>query len=185
MHGEGELSAPSGSVYKGKFVGGAREGAGIMRYATGDVYNGTWKQDRVRFRLLLVAPTSFDLALTARECELQRDGKGTLTTSAGNYEGDFADDELHGKGTMTCRCGHSYSGSWKHNQYHGKGVLKFNQGNVVSQIMGIWSQGALDGDCKFSFGDVVMKLKMKDGLVRGWPRGCSRGIWLTSKPVPR
>jgi hypothetical protein len=66
---------------------------------------------------------------------------------------------------MRYRSGHVYTGSWKHNQYHGKGVLQFGQGNIVTQISGTWSYGALDGDCKFSFGDVVLKMKMKEGVV--------------------
>jgi hypothetical protein len=51
MHGEGELVSPSGATYKGKFANGVREGLGAMRYATGEVYNGLWKQDKVIYSL--------------------------------------------------------------------------------------------------------------------------------------
>jgi hypothetical protein len=36
---------PDGEIYEGDFIEGIREGNGIYRYITGDVYSGQWKEN--------------------------------------------------------------------------------------------------------------------------------------------
>ena len=46
-HGTGTHTLPDGSVFKGTFVQGKRDGMGRMVYANGDVYEGQWSGDEV------------------------------------------------------------------------------------------------------------------------------------------
>ena len=39
------------------------------------------------------------------------------------YEGEFADNQRHGKGTLACANGDRYDGEWKHDLFHGNGVF--------------------------------------------------------------
>ena len=45
-HGRGVQVFPDGSVYSGEFVDGKYEGAGRLSKASGDVYDGKWKNDQ-------------------------------------------------------------------------------------------------------------------------------------------
>ena len=42
MHGEGTAHGPDSSLYSGQLADDRRHGAGCMRYANGDVYEGEW-----------------------------------------------------------------------------------------------------------------------------------------------
>lgn len=59
-------------------------------------------------------------------------GKGKMTFASGDiYEGDWANGEMNGQGTMTFAGidGGSYVGEWHDGKFAGKGVLHFASGN--------------------------------------------------------
>src|SRR5690606_37383406 len=45
---KGVASYANGDVYEGSFVAGKRQGAGVMRYASGRVTEGEWRDDQLK-----------------------------------------------------------------------------------------------------------------------------------------
>ncbi|MEO0805733.1 MAG: pentapeptide repeat-containing protein [Cyanobacteria bacterium J06643_4] len=108
-----------GSVYYGKVERGQpADGAGTMVYATGNRYDGEYKQGR-------------------------REGCGTFSyTNGRRYIGQFAKDKFNGQGTWILENGERYIGSFENNQCSGQGTFVFLNGEVKS---GIWQEGELVG----------------------------------------
>ena len=76
---------------------GVREGAGILRYPKGEIFEGAWKNNR-------------------------REGTGSLRTPQNyRYNGDFEDDVIHGTGYEILPCGAAYSGPFQGSLPQGSG----------------------------------------------------------------
>ena len=139
------------SLYRGRFVGGQRCGAGYERTDGGE-YDGAWLDGRRhgvgRFR----ARNGWVYRGGWREGV--RHGKGVLTSPMGHRfigvweNGELADGEMHGRwlgsyvgqfkatgeedwplvrhgrGVWEGRSGERYTGQWRDDYYEGKGVLK-------------------------------------------------------------
>jgi hypothetical protein len=76
-HGHGTQHFPNGEVYTGSFAQNKRQGYGRMAYANGDVYEGFWEGDR-------------------------RDGAGRLLDRGGDvvFEGSFINGVREGQGCL-------------------------------------------------------------------------------------
>ena len=73
-HGFGTLTyEKSGSVYKGNFLDGDRNGFGIYTFKSGNRYEGNWKNDK-------------------------KHGFGKWYESGGHFEGDYVNNLMHGHG---------------------------------------------------------------------------------------
>ena len=75
FYGEGEYSYANGDVYKGTWVRGKREGQGVMVYKDGGSYEGSW--------------------INGKRSGL---GKMVYEDRQSYYEGEWLDDQQHGKG---------------------------------------------------------------------------------------
>ena len=75
MHGYGEYrSTDDGSIYRGQYIAGKKEGKGIIYFHDQSVYDGEWKDDNAN-------------------------GVGTKTYIDGTkYHGEWKDNNRHGKG---------------------------------------------------------------------------------------
>lgn len=106
-----------GSAYYGKVERGQpADGAGTMVYATGNRYDGEYKQGR-------------------------REGCGTFSyTNGRRYIGQFSKDKFNGQGTWILENGERYIGSFENNQCNGQGTFILLNGEVKS---GIWQEGEL------------------------------------------
>jgi len=66
-------------------------------------------------------------------------GKGTYKCANGVYEGEWKDGEEHGKGTFKCSIsGRIFSGEWKDGMPHGHFVITYKDGSVYE---GGWRDG--------------------------------------------
>ena len=75
----------------------------------------------------------------------QRHGKGIFTCANGDkYEGAWLYDKRHGQGIFTCANGDKYEGEWLYDKRHGQGIYTCVNGNTYE---GKWVNG------KFSFTD--------------------------------
>jgi hypothetical protein len=90
------------------------KGYGIFTYANGDIYYGTWNNDK-------------------------KDGFGTYISKSGDkYEGQYKNGVYHGKGVYELVNGESFQGSWKDGKKHGEGILFYTNGNILK---GLWKDG--------------------------------------------
>lgn len=96
---DGYANDPNGHVshgqvsYKGGFVAGRRQGYGVMRYPSGDLYDGYWLAD-------------------------QRSGEGRFVFGPGTpwagemYRGQWKADKMHGYGKYIWANGEHTAGQW-------------------------------------------------------------------------
>ena len=76
-------------------------------------------------------------------------GKGTLVFNEGKYTGQFKRNRRDGEGKIMFNSGDSYIGQFKQNLFHGKGKFTYANGDVYK---GHWSDGKKEG-----FGTYIFK----------------------------
>ncbi len=102
----------------GCIEGDCVNGIGKYRYENGDVYSGSFVEDK-------------------------RSGKGSFLYSDGeSFKGDYKEDQREGLGEYIFKNGDKYSGEFKAGQINGKGVYTFQDGKVLN---GSFKEGA-DGE---------------------------------------
>ena len=96
---------------------GAREGHGTQTWRDGHVFSGEFKKD-------------------------QREGRGRMTGSDGEYYGDWSANCRHGQGCMTWPDGKKYDGQWTMDRVNGTGRYEWADGNY---FVGEMKDGIRDG----------------------------------------
>lgn len=93
--------------YEGEWLGGFRDGYGIMRWSDGASYEGDWIDNRAH-------------------------GFGKFVHAIGDvYEGQWYRDKANGKGTYkSLHSGGTYNGEWKNDLQHGKGIETWMDGST-------------------------------------------------------
>ncbi|OXB82710.1 UNVERIFIED_CONTAM: hypothetical protein H355_000408 [Colinus virginianus] len=161
------------SWYSGDWVDNVKEGWGIRRYKSGNIYEGHWEKNvrhgRGRMRWLTA-----EQEYIGQWVHGVQHGYGTHVwflkrTPASQYPlrnkyiGDFVSGERHGRGMFVYASGAVYDGEWAHDKKHGKGKFIFKNGNVYEgefrddnmaehstlQLGAVSSQG-LDASCSGS-----------------------------------
>lgn len=108
----------SDAVYLGEIISFKRHGMGIMKYDSGRIYEGFWKNDL-------------------------RDGKGYEIFPNGNiYEGDYFIGKPNGSGIFKWKDGEIYDGQWKMGLKHGDGLWKGSKGD---SYLGEWKNSKPNG----------------------------------------
>jgi len=72
MHGKGEAKYPNGdsfNFYEGEFIEGKRHGYGVMKYASGETYEGYWAEGERASKSDVVLPEDETDATTAAKKE--------------------------------------------------------------------------------------------------------------------
>jgi len=104
--GQGIYQYADGTVYKGEWKAGKRDGQGIAeRQKDGYTYVGEWKDGK-------------------------RDGQGDCHYMGANYIGDWDEDKKDGRGTCLFRDGDQYTGEWKEGLQHGIGLYSYATGSA-------------------------------------------------------
>ena len=114
------LSLPNG-FYLGDSVAGILSGEGTFEFDTGEIYDGSWSMHNMN-------------------------GKGKLSCTAGNYDGEFKDSQRSGNGTFVWTDGTEYVGAWASDKMNGKGVLTTSDNIVYTGtfVNNIFSEGTID-----------------------------------------
>lgn len=121
---------------------------GKFHYPNGATYTGQWKY--------LLPPTPVEATpppKSKKKEETQpppqpdpssrvRHGKGVYQEGAYIYDGEWADDQMHGVGKFTFASGATYEGSWVNNKYHGRGTYTWPDGRLYQ---GDWQEGRMHG----------------------------------------
>ena len=115
--GYGVFLGPTGDMYVGSFMAGARDGLGALYLKAGGTYVGAWKGGK-------------------------RHGVGRGLAADGSvYEGDWKFNKRHGRGTYTYTNGDAYTGAWFAGTKHGAGRYKAVATGAVTE--GTWQNGVL------------------------------------------
>jgi hypothetical protein len=117
-----KISLSAGECIQGDCI----NGEGTMKFANGDSYTGTFKDEK-------------------------KIGYGIYIFSNGErYEGEFQADFPNGKGTAFLGNGNVYTGYFINNVPDGKGKMVFNNGNIYD---GEWKRGVREGNGTMSYVD--------------------------------
>jgi len=76
-----------------------------------------------------------------------KNGQGTDTSAIGTYEGNWKNDQKHGKGSIKYPSGSVYEGNWVNNKQHGKGKFIYSSGSVYE---GDWVNNKQHGKGTFT-----------------------------------
>jgi hypothetical protein len=72
----------------------------------------------------------------------KKNGHGTFTHAEYTYEGEWVNDQRHGKGVLSYTNGKVYEGEFRNGQKHGKGRVTYPNGDVYE---GDWENGLRQG----------------------------------------
>ncbi|CAG5909402.1 unnamed protein product [Menidia menidia] len=141
-HGQGNAyyNMDGTSWYKGDWVMSSREGRGVRRYPSGNIYSGEWKNN-VRHGEGTMRWLKMRQQYVGGWQDGVQHGRGTLVwmllradgsqySQSNRYEGDFFHGQRHGKGTFFYAGGAIYKGEWRNNKKHGQGKFTFKDGRV-------------------------------------------------------
>ena len=121
--GNGHKYWPDGNFYEGAFVNGLMEGNGKLEFEDGNLYEGEFSKDMLNgFGKFLWADKG--MVYEGNWFENQKHGRGTCKWSDGRtYEGEYAFDKKEGYGVFSWPNGKKYEGEWKAGKQHGEGTL--------------------------------------------------------------
>jgi hypothetical protein len=163
--GRGTFQDTIGNKYVGDFKNGNRSGNGKMNYVSGNIYNGSWVENRIsgkgKFTFKNGAEYNGEFKNDTYEgngefkwangdiynggwVSGKRSGYGKQILTNGNtYEGNFLSDKMNGRGIYKFASGHVYTGEFKNDQYEGYGELKNIDGTVKK---GMWVASVFQDD---------------------------------------
>ncbi len=131
--------------YEGDLVNGVREGRGKMIFASGNVYNGQWKNGMMHGL-----------------------GEFVFTATGERYVGDFANGTYNGQGKLYYPSGLVYDGSFVKGRREGGGTLLNPNGD---RYEGSWLADKICGYGKYFYADgrvyrgMFFDNKMTDGFL--------------------
>ena len=80
--------------------------------------------------LLMHFPTISEGEYIQADGGIIRSGNGKQTTTDGSvYDGEWANDKMNGKGTLSHQSGAVYEGDFVKNQFHGRGKYTWPNGS--------------------------------------------------------
>ncbi|KAG8558042.1 hypothetical protein GDO81_016833 [Engystomops pustulosus] len=141
-HGKGTIyyNAEGTSWYEGEWIHNRKEGWGVQRFPSGNIYEGQWKADRFHGEGRMRWLSSNEEYLGQWENGIQN-GLGTHTwflkrvsgsqySLRNEYIGIFVNGSRHGQGQYYYANGAMYDGQWKNNKKHGTGKFIFKNGRI-------------------------------------------------------
>jgi hypothetical protein len=189
-HGRGVYKWVNGEEYEGDYQENVRHGDGVYRYRNGDVYSGAWTADKqTGFGTLTNTGTGSDrgnnkidsgggLSYKGNFVDGKFEGVGELEIKGRRYEGSFANNQMHGSGTLKYANGNIYVGNFEHGKRTGQGHLLYSKGD---EYKGGWRDDAMEGLGKFTYsnGDVF------EGEFRGGKRHGRGSKWIAATGVKK
>jgi len=139
--GDGLLKKANGDIYQGDFHKDRPDGLGRMEYANGTVEEGCFTDGkftdnhppRSTFVEFVEVRREFRSGTkTIEKSGRKESGKGKIRWEGmkANYQGDFENYCVHGKGTMIFDNGIRYTGDFVYDWIHGKGKMEWPNGSI-------------------------------------------------------
>uniref|UniRef100_H3C5E1 Radial spoke head component 1 n=1 Tax=Tetraodon nigroviridis TaxID=99883 RepID=H3C5E1_TETNG len=117
-HGGGRAVLASGDIYQGQYKNGKRHGKGTYHFKNSSRYVGDYQQNL-------------------------KHGEGIFYYPDGSrYEGSWVKDMREGHGVYTYPNGDTYEGEWLNHMRHGQGVYHYT--TTGSQYRGSWVDGKME-----------------------------------------
>ena len=189
ISGYGEIKYPNGDTYKGDYKAGKRNGEGIYNWSIGDSYSGEWKNDEMYGTGTYKFNTGEVLdGLFKDNCFIS--GSYKTSTEAGSYtfvlenskpialemklengfiyDGEFSNNNLNGRGTLTYPSGDEYIGEFVNGVRSGDGIYTWKNGACYT---GSWSNDLMNGRGTYYYSDDSEGYKLVGTFVDNKPDG--------------
>lgn len=164
--GAGTAVWESGDTYTGGFRSGQMSGRGTFKTAGGRVFEGNFQDGQANGQFRVTYPDGTVFTGELRQGE--RAGKGVQRSAKGTYTGDFAADNMNGRGVFDFVQGDRYEGEFKNGLFHGEGAISYKGG---LKYTGSFVQGRLEGKGKILFADGrEYEGEVRDGKMFGQGR---------------
>ena len=137
-----------GDVYEGSLNYALRmDGEGVLRYATGDVYSGTFKDGVISGEGTFAYVNGDKYVGTFTDGK--KEGEGVYTWFDGSaYDGHFSADQKNGFGTYRWSDGSYYTGTYVNDLKEGTGTYHYANGDLYS---GTFSKDARSGQGTYTW----------------------------------
>jgi hypothetical protein len=119
----------TGDTYQGGFFDNMKHGLGVMNYADGSIYDGTFLLDKMGKGTLIYPEGNTFWGYWSAEGLPHGRGKYTYTDGR-IYDGEFDNGVLSGHGKMTWPDGRWHLGEWSEGEPNGLGLQVLPDGNV-------------------------------------------------------
>ncbi|EGR27008.1 MORN repeat protein [Ichthyophthirius multifiliis] len=171
---QGPFEYEDGSIYYGHIKEQQRHGRGKIIFPDGAYYEGYWKED-IPFGMGRIIRNNGDL-YQGQCLNYKAHGKGVFKTLKGDfiYDGEWFEDQRHGKGEEQCTGKYIYKGDFQMGKIHGQGNIKFENGVIYS---GDFNNGEMTGQGEIIesngekyLGEVLNGVKQGRGIYI-WPDG--------------
>jgi hypothetical protein len=124
-------------VYEGEWVQGVIQGYGRIKWASGNIYEGEFKFNKINGNGYLVWYDSLEKYIGQWTDSLQNgigihlwyEDKGAMKYLRNRYVGEWRNGFRHGYGVFYYSNGCKYEGTWDQNYKHGFGVYTFYDGS--------------------------------------------------------
>lgn len=141
--GAGLMRYYNGDVYEGEWQNNCRHGKGKLRKLDGEMYEGEWANDeRQGYGKIMFPNGSLFKGMMQHD---QRCGEGVMRFANGDeYFGNFVSDHIEGHGTMKYRNGDVYNGAWHDQLRHGNGTFTLKRTGAT--MTGNFQNGLIHGE---------------------------------------
>ncbi|KAL1526549.1 hypothetical protein AB1Y20_015257 [Prymnesium parvum] len=128
---------------------GERDGMGTMVFASGDMYVGQWKADRMEGEGTYYFAISTGSKYVGQWKADKMDGQGTYYFADGStYVGNFKEGMMDGEGTHFFADGNKYVGGYSRDKKHGRGTYTYANGD---NFTGEYFEGQKNGEASYYF----------------------------------
>jgi len=149
-HGFGRMDYPDGSLYKGSFANGYREGTGILINKTKKTkYYGSFLNNCYHGFGIFIDESipNQPIIYNGQFVNDKMHGEGTLIfDNLDIYVGGIYEGKIHGSGIKYFRGGAFYKGNFKDEKINGYGILTYSN---KSSYEGFWINDKMHGQGKF------------------------------------
>lgn len=161
--GKGKLKYSTGASYQGDFLAGEPSGSGSMIFADGQRYEGQFLLGKLHGTGRLTRVTGETYEGEWKSGELT--GKCRIVIEQSVYDGQCVDRRATGWGHLEDKSkALDYQGEFAQNEFHGKGALHF--GEIAYE--GMFKAGVIEGPGVLSARKLTLRGDFKAGvLVRG------------------
>jgi ankyrin repeat protein len=175
FNGNGKMTYEDGTIYEGGWKDGGRHGKGKLIYKGKKPIDVVFETDDENDEYLISGEgTFFNIQLKDNVEYKEFNGKIEDSKGTGSgkrkyadsmYEGDYHNDERHGKGKYTLANGDMYEGDYQDDKMHGKGKYTLANGDVYE---GDFQDDEMHGKGKYTFADgSVYQGDFQDGNMHG------------------
>lgn len=161
-NGKGIMKWADGSYYIGSFVKGERKGVGEFHFRNGNHYSGEWANNEMNGQGIYIWANGTEYIGHFKDGNMHGTGSVVLNNNEG-YSGEWSNNLPNGQGRFTQNNGSIYKGNVKDGLRDGEGKIIWENGDTIS---GNWASGKFDGEINFLYhnGD-QLSTEWKEGQI--------------------